>query len=307
MFTQRLAVSTDGGETLEKQPGLLLPNLAPGNRDPKVFYHAPSGAYCMVLYLSENDFGLFCSPDLIHWEQTQFLTLPKMWECPDLFPLTADGEEKWVFWSADGYYLVGSFDGRRFTPEQPMRMAYGNRIPYAAQTVAGETGRVLSIAWLRLPNAGRAYTGVMALPAELSLVRDQDGWALRLHPCRELFSALRDLPEQEAPDAPWLLRSTIPADAGRARLTFPGGEIFLDMDAGTGRFGESDLTFPPKQPLSLSLLADRAVFELTLADGAFWAPEQNLSPTLAGKPELTGETGDAILFTLCAVEETASL
>lgn len=302
VFTQRLAVSTDGGETLEKQPGLLLPNLAHANRDPKVFYHAPSGAYCMALYLSENDFALFRSPDLTHWEQTQFLTLPEMWECPDLFPLSVDGEEKWVFWSADGYYAVGSFDGWRFTPEQPVRMAYGNRIPYAAQTFPREEGRVLSVAWLRLPNAGRGYTGVMALPAELSLVRDGEGWALRMHPCRELFSALREVPEGKAPDAPWLLCSTIPADAGRAHLSFPGGEIVLDMDAGTGRFGETDLTFAPKQPLSLSLLADRAVFELTLADGAFWAPEQNLSPTLAGTPEVTGGNGAAIPFTLRAVE-----
>ena len=133
-------------------------------------------------------------------------------------------------------------------------------------------------------------------------MRDGEGWALRMHPCRELFSALREVPEGKAPDAPWLLCSTIPADAGRAHLSFPGGEIVLDMDAGTGRFGETDLAFAPKQPLSLSLLADRAVFELTLADGAFWAPEQNLSPTLAGTPEVTGGNGAAIPFTLRAVE-----
>ena len=94
----------------------------------------------MALYLAKNDFAIFRSPDLIHWEQTQQLTLPEAWECPDLFPLTVEGEEKWVFWSADSFYFVGSFDGWRFTPEQPRRTAYANRIGYAAQTFAREEG-----------------------------------------------------------------------------------------------------------------------------------------------------------------------
>ena len=93
VFTQRLAVSVDGGRTLEKQPGLLLPNLVHDNRDPKVFRHEASGAYIMTLYLAGNDYAIFRSPDLIHWEQTQQLTLPEAWECPDLFPLTVEGRK----------------------------------------------------------------------------------------------------------------------------------------------------------------------------------------------------------------------
>ncbi len=301
VFTQRLAVSLDGGRTLEKQPGLLLPNIAHANRDPKVFRHEASGAYIMALYFSENDYGIFRSTDLIHWEQTQHLTLPGAWECPDLFPLTVDGEEKWVFWSADSFYFVGSFDGFRFTPEQERRTAYANRTGYAAQSFAREEGRVLSVAWLRLPNAGRAFTGVLSVPMEFTLARDSEGCALRLNPCRELFEAMRPLPGTAAPEGPWVLQAEIPADAGQVRAAFPGGELTLDMEAGTGRFGDTPLAFEAGKPLPLLLIADYAVFELYLGSGAVYAPAQNLSPTLAGGVSLQGRAG-ALPFTLSAVD-----
>lgn len=301
VFTQRLAVSADGGRTLEKQPGLLLPNLVHDNRDPKVFRHEASGAYIMTLYLAGNDYAIFRSPDLIHWEQTQQLTLPEAWECPDLFPLTVEGEEKWVFWSADSFYFVGSFDGWRFTPEQPRRTAYANRIGYAAQTFAREEGRVLSVAWLRLPNAGRRFTGVMSVPMELTLARDAEGYALRMHPCRELSGAMKPVSGTDAPEAPWVLRADVPADAGSVCVSFPGGELTLDMDAGTGRFGEASLSFAPGKALPLLLIADYAVFELYLGSGAVYAPEQNLSSSLAGPVSVAG-AGGGIPFTLSKVD-----
>ncbi|MCR4682665.1 MAG: hypothetical protein K5647_04940 [Clostridiales bacterium] len=40
--TQRIAVSTDGGMTLEKR-GYAVEHIKGGNRDPKVFYHEESG------------------------------------------------------------------------------------------------------------------------------------------------------------------------------------------------------------------------------------------------------------------------
>lgn len=303
VFTQRLAVSRDGGRTLEKRPGLLLPNLAHANRDPKVFYHPESGAYCMVLYFSENDFGVFRSPDLVHWEQTQFLTLPDLWECPDLFRLTAaDGTSAWIFWSADGYYHAGSFAGFCFTPEQPMRRAYANKIPYAAQTVANEEGRVLSVAWLRLPNAGRRYTGAMAVPAELTLARDAEGWAVRVRPCRELLGALRPMEGGRTPESPWALRGTLPAGSGKAVFTFPGGRLTLDPANGTGELaGEGELpptqfALPKDAPADFLLTADYAVFELYAAGGAVYAPMENVSPVLAG--DVRAEGGEAALFAI---------
>lgn len=49
--------------------------------------------------------------------------------------------------------------------------AYLGKLPYAAQTYAGGSDRVISMPWLRLPNRGTLYTGAMGLPRELSVVR----------------------------------------------------------------------------------------------------------------------------------------
>ena len=43
------------------------------------------------------------------WRQTQSLVIPEAWECQDLVRLRVQstGEEKWLFWTPDGFYLVG--------------------------------------------------------------------------------------------------------------------------------------------------------------------------------------------------------
>ena len=104
-FVQKLAYSTDGGQTLEKQAAPCLPTIAKENRDPKVFYHKKSGGYIMCLWLEENEFALFRSEDLAVWTQTDRFTLKDAWECPDLVELMDEkGKSHWMFWSADGFY-----------------------------------------------------------------------------------------------------------------------------------------------------------------------------------------------------------
>ena len=63
--TQRLAVSTDGGETLQRIDGTILPHIRGGNRDPKIFYHRESGAYICSFPLRRfaslgRDTEIFC-------------------------------------------------------------------------------------------------------------------------------------------------------------------------------------------------------------------------------------------------------
>ena len=50
-FTQRIAYSTDGGETLHIIEKSELPTVCKENRDPKVFWHEKSGGYIMTLLL----------------------------------------------------------------------------------------------------------------------------------------------------------------------------------------------------------------------------------------------------------------
>lgn len=186
--TQKIAYSLDGGRTLCKMEKPCLPTVCPENRDPKVYWHEESQAYVMVLWLEENDFGIFRSRNLAHWEQSDRLTLEGAWECPDLLCLRGEnGESCWFFWAADGYCFPGEFDGYRFRPHGSRQQAYVNKIPYAAQTYSGIADRVISIPWLRMENDGRAFTGTYGIPVELGCRKTEEGYVLTQRPVRELL------------------------------------------------------------------------------------------------------------------------
>lgn len=186
-FVQKLAYSLDGGTTLVKSADWVMDTLCRENRDPKIFWYEPAGEYVMVLWLEENDFGIFVSSDLERFEMTDRLTFEEAWECPDLLKLHVEGsgEEAWIFWSADGFYYPGVFDGRKFWAQGNRQKAYGTKLPYAAQTYSGVQGRVISVPWLRTHNSGRNFRGVMGLPRELSLIRTTEGLRLSQKPVRE--------------------------------------------------------------------------------------------------------------------------
>ncbi|MDB6037105.1 MAG: glycosidase, partial [Verrucomicrobiales bacterium] len=120
-FTQDLAYSNDRGRTwtkYEKNP--VLGHIAAENRDPKVVWFAPEKKWVMSLYLDHNDYAIFESHDLKQWTKLQDFTLPDDSECPNFFemPLAGDTHNtRWVFFGANGVYVVGKFDGQKFTPE----------------------------------------------------------------------------------------------------------------------------------------------------------------------------------------------
>ena len=78
-FTQRIAYSTDRGETLHKKNQVIVPNLTRGNRDPKVYWHEESKGYIMSLYLKDHEYAILRSEDLEHWELTQKLPFLTNW------------------------------------------------------------------------------------------------------------------------------------------------------------------------------------------------------------------------------------
>ncbi len=193
-FSIRMAVSLDGGNSLTKCDGEVIPSPGWESRDPKVFYHAETGAYIMVLWIADNIFGIWRSENLKEFRQTQVVSLDGGFECPDLFELPVydvNGsllEKKYVFWAADGSYYVGSFDGYCFRQEQERKHAYlktpggslpGNTLSYAAQSYYGIPGRIISVSWLRTRSIADTTTGVMSLPRELSLVKKGTEYLLR--------------------------------------------------------------------------------------------------------------------------------
>ncbi|MDO5425584.1 MAG: glycoside hydrolase family 32 protein [Eubacteriales bacterium] len=306
-FTQRLAYSTDGGRTLQKSDRILLDFLVTENRDPKVFYHPESQAYILILYLEGFEFALYRSNDLFHWEETQRLTVDGMWECPNLERLPVEGtsEEKWVFWSADGYYQVGTFDGWHFQAETERKSAYFTKLRYAAQSFAGTPGRVVTMGWMRLKNTRGHYCGAMSLPTELSLVKNGD-YQIRLWPAREVL-ALAGEPHPLAtsaatlsPDgAPVMLDLEWSADAsGIAAIRM--GKVFAmaDLDRNVLHLNEYKYAYDGSGGLNLKIIIDQEIVELFGNDGTIYGAYE-LGENVLGNEIQTDLAGPCRKATWC--------
>lgn len=194
-YAQCIAYSNDGGFTFTKyQHNPVLNQLVTANRDPKIIWYAPTNRWIMALYLdASHGFGLFSSPDLKHWTKFQELPFPQSSECPNFFPLSPHGmtgENRWIFTGANSQYLIGRFDGRRFTPESgPFAMDTGNGF-YAAQVyndIPKSDGRTIQIAWMhngRYP--GMPFNQQMSFPCALTLRDTPDGLRVCREPVREI-------------------------------------------------------------------------------------------------------------------------
>ena len=191
-FVQKIAYSTDHGNTLIKKEDCVLGHIADENRDPKVYWDEKRGQYYMVLYLERNDYAIFVSKDLEQWEMTQQLTFPETIECPDFREIPIEGGGyKWMFWGADGHYLLGDFDGRQFVTDGIYHEAYQSMLPYAAQSFWG-CERVIMIPWMRTDNKGKVYRGMMGIPRQLSLIEKDGDYILR----QKLVDELEDCKEK---------------------------------------------------------------------------------------------------------------
>jgi len=196
-FTQCIAYSNDCGRTWTKyRRNPVIGHIVGRNRDPKVLWHQPSSKWVMALYLAENDYGLFTSSDLKSWVLQDRIEFPGAQECPDLFELPVRGAgmaSKWVFWGANGTYLLGHFDGNTFeTDGEVHRHNWGNA--YAAQTwsnVPVEDGRCIQVSWLRGDIPAMPFNQMMTFPVELSLRMTDDGPRLFSTPVREIESLHR--------------------------------------------------------------------------------------------------------------------
>ncbi len=193
-FTQNLAYSTDGGRTLVKyQNGPVLEHIVHENRDPKIVYCKADKSYIMALYLDGHEFALFRSTDLLHWNEIQRITLPDDAECPDFYPLAADGDEdriRWVFSAASDRYCIGSFDGTEFTQESgQLQLNYGNG-SYAAQSWFNTAdGRRIRTAFVNIVIPDMPFGCCMDIPQEMSL-KTING---RLRLCAKPIDEIRSL------------------------------------------------------------------------------------------------------------------
>ena len=159
-------------------------------RDPRVFWHEPTQKWIMVLYVKRGVARFFASDDLKQWTHTSDFTARPFHECPDMFELPVDGDEKnkrWILYDAPFNYSIGTFDGKTFTQEAgPFRGDFGRNF-YAAQTWTNTPGRCIQIAWM---NGGQypdmPFTQQMSFPCDLKLVGGPDGPRLYRYPVKEI-------------------------------------------------------------------------------------------------------------------------
>ncbi len=192
-FTQCLAYSNDRGRTwikYDKNP--IIEHIRAENRDPKVVWYEPTKEWVMALYLDHNDFILLTSKNLKEWTKIQDIKLTDSGECPDFFEMPVDGDKnnrKWVFWGGNGKYMVGSFDGKKFTSETEILNSVSGKY-YAAQTwsdIPADDGRMLQIAWMRKSRfPGMPFNQQMSIPCELTLKTFSEGIRLCHNPVREI-------------------------------------------------------------------------------------------------------------------------
>ena len=328
--TQDLAYSTDGVHYTKFAGNPVLREVTPHNRDPKVFWHAPTKRWVMFVYVGNygeggekrHTFHIYNSPDLKRWELTSVLKGDRMcdgkyfYECPDCVELPIEGEtgRKWVVWGAGGMYAVGDFDGKAFTPDEsrinPTWCGYPNfwrdRDYYAAQTFFGSPdGRTIWMPWFRLRTPDdHLFNQGMGLPCELGLKRTAEGLRLAWKPVRELES-LRTGPAQ--PFAAFdgeLVEAFVEADAGESgevRLNLRGAEIVWNRKAGTLTFAHRALVraVPWKTAggrLSLRVFVDRQGIEIFSTDGLNLLPVQAFRPDRSNGRLYAAVSGDARLL-----------
>lgn len=275
-FTQNLAYSVDGGRTLKKVAEPILEHIVDENRDPKVYWHEDSQAYYMVLFLEGNQFGIFRSENLQDWNCTQTIELDKAWECPDLREIPVEGGgSRWVFWSADGFYFLGEFDGFRFTTDGIRREAYQTTIPYAAQTFWG-TEDVITIPWLRTQNNGKYYRGVMGLPRKLTLVQLGEEVRLRMMPVESFLNARKLVYMDntcELKYKPKNFKATQIQLLGAGAISYTaeinGNE--MEFDAETGNLTiNGNQAFMGNNVHEMSILIDAEICEVTTENGMYY-------------------------------------
>lgn len=209
---QELAYSNDRGRTWTKFAGNPVLDLGMRDfRDPKVFWHAPTSRWIMVVVLPDDRRAQFYgSHNLRAWTLLSEFEAPfegqGIWECPDLIELPGvDGESIWMLkvdallghpsGGSGARIFFGQFDGVRFVaePEESPRWADLGADFYAALSWANLPDAKLRPVWLAWMNCHRyakllpthPWRGSMSAPRELRARRAPNGWQLLQQPVRE--------------------------------------------------------------------------------------------------------------------------
>ena len=165
-------------------------------RDPKIFWHEETKKWVMVLFEGVGN-SIFTSDNLKDWKYESHID--DFWECPELFELPVDGHpenKKWVMYGASGTYMIGNFDGKKFTMESgkhsyntgKLNSEFKHKgIYYAGQTFNDTPdGRRIQVGWGIVFTPGMPFNQMITFPTELSLRTTGEGIRLFCEPIEEI-------------------------------------------------------------------------------------------------------------------------
>jgi len=214
---QCIARSVDNGRTFIKyENNPVLDEKKKDFRDPKVFRYNDHWIMCAVQPW-DHQVSFYRSTDLISWQHLSNFgpaaAIDGVWECPDLFPLTIDGEQVWVLlvslnpgglYGSGTQYFIGDFDGTTFTPkystEQPRWIDFG-KDNYAGVTFNNEPNeKRIFIGWMANwehlnEHPETSWTNAMTIPRELGLTKYADEIVLTQQPvCTPTYEITMPMP-----------------------------------------------------------------------------------------------------------------
>ena len=286
---QYLAASTDGGNTFFRfSHEATVPTCnGEGWRDPRLFRYEDH--YVMTVYETDengrNCVSFYVSDDFHTWRRTS--RNDNLFECPDLFPLPAEGESetRWILYGADGMARIGDFDGYHF-----VESGLHNPLDYGNATYAGQTwshhpeGRRIHTSWVRgmggvgedLGYEGMPFSQCMTIPAEITLRRFRDGLKVCRKPISQFTDLLKDTLDEGSfhQTAETALPMRHPAfyqvrlSEVEGPLSIRAGEhtIHFDPEERAVTFENGEKIFLNRTGLSFTLLADTTTMEFCFED-----------------------------------------
>lgn len=308
-----LALSYDNGRTFEDYEG--NPVVKHKGRDPKVFWYEPGGHWVMIVYDESQtkkmsldqqamirQHAIYTSPDLKNW--TYQSSVADFFECPELFEIKVEGEPdqtKWVMYGANGEYLIGDFDGKKFTTEQNFKTYDHGGAFYASQmynNIPAQDGRHIQIGWGRgIDLEGMPFNQCMTFPTQLKLRKTFDGLRLCPKPIQEISSLYKKSHSFEneliktdsnftAPVQGDVLHIVAEFERGDATLfgmningyTLAYDNLFGEFinfpdEAERENFSESNKTnyvVPDNELLKMEVIVDKAILEVFVNDGELY-------------------------------------
>lgn len=302
-------------------------------RDPKVIWYSYGendeplnetaktlgGHWVMAVYDetegTPRGISFYTSVNLKSW--TRQSHLPGFYECPEIFELPVDGQatiQRWVVFAGDAKYLIGSFDGRRFTPDSADKHQVHWGKYYASQTFSNvPNGRRIQVGWVQIAMPGMVFNQTFSFPHELTLHTTDDGIRLFAQPAKEiklLHDRKHELATQELtprspaklPVAGELFDIRANFDIGSAThigLVIGGDRV--DYDVTRGQLGEAPLK-PVSGRITLQVLVDRPMLEICGNDGRVFVTLARESHGSFGEIIAYAEGGSARLESFEACE-----